>query len=323
MAKVDILVPEPVHAHTLATLDRDFATHHLWEAPDQEALLGGIGARIRGLARGYHMTIGRPLLERLPNLEIIANFGVGYDGIDVHYAADNGIIVTNTPDVLTEEVADTALGLLIMTVRELSAAERHVRAGHWVTAGNYRLTPGSLRDRTVGMVGLGRIGAAIARRLDAAAIPVAYHTRNKRNDVAYRHYADLREMAEAVDTLLVIVPGNAATRHLVDASILKALGPRGVLINIGRGMVVDEAALIAALQTKTILAAGLDVFVDEPNVPEALLAMDNVVLLPHVGSASMHTRDAMGQRMVDNLKSWFAAGKPLTPVAETPWPRKK
>ena len=323
MAKVDILVPEPVHAHTLATLDRDFATHHLWEAPDQEALLGGIGARIRGLARGYHMTIGRPLLERLPNLEIIANFGVGYDGIDVHYAAENGIIVTNTPDVLTEEVADTALGLLIMTVRELSAAERYVRAGGWAKTGNYRLTPGSLRDRTVGMVGLGRIGAAIARRLDAAAIPVAYHTRNKRPDVAYRHYADLREMAEAVDTLLVIVPGNAATRHLIDASILKALGPRGVLINVGRGMVVDEAALIEALQTKTILAAGLDVFVDEPNVPEALLAMDNVVLLPHVGSASMHTRDAMGQLMVDNLKSWFAAGKPLTPVAETPWPRQK
>jgi lactate dehydrogenase-like 2-hydroxyacid dehydrogenase len=322
LAKVDILVPEAVHETALASLDALFRAHHLWEAPDQEAFLKRVAGDIRGLARGLHMAVGRPLLERLPNLEIIANFGVGYDGIDVKYAAERGIVVTNTPDVLTEEVADTALGLLIMTVRELSAAERYLRAGRWTREGNYRLTPGSLRDRTVGILGLGRIGMAIARRLDAAKVPVAYHARHARADASYRYYADLAELARAVDTLIVVVPGNAATRNLIDAAVLAALGPRGVLINIGRGTTVDETALIAALKNRTILAAGLDVFADEPNVPEALMALDNVVLLPHVGSASLSTRDAMGRLMVDNLKAWFEEGKPLTPVPETPWPRR-
>ena len=223
--------------------------------------------------------------------------------------------------MLTEEVADTALGLLLMTVRELSAAERHLRAGKW-PAGNYPLT-GTMRDRTVGIVGLGRIGMAIARRLDAMQVPVVYHTRRPRPDVAYRHYADLAAMATDVDTLIVVVPGTAETRNMIDADILKALGPNGVLINIGRGIVVDEPALIAALKDGTIRAAGLDVFADEPNVPAELIALPNAVLLPHVGSASVHTRDAMGQLVVDNLRSWFEKGKPLTPVPETPWPRRE
>jgi lactate dehydrogenase-like 2-hydroxyacid dehydrogenase len=299
-----------------------FTLHQLKTATDSEALLADVGPRIRGLVRGGHAQIDRALIERLPQLEIIASFGVGYDGIDVGAAAEHGVVVTNTPDVLTEEVADTALGLLLMTVRELSAAEQYLRAGRWLTEGPYRLSA-SLRDRTVGIVGLGRIGIAIARRLDAMNVGVVYHSRRPRPDAPYRHYADLRAMAADVDVLLVIVPGTDATRHLIDASILEALGPEGILINVGRGSVVDEAALVSALQDGRIRAAGLDVFANEPNVPQELIALPNAVLLPHVGSASVHTRDAMGQLVVDNLKSWFHDGKPLTPVPETPWPARQ
>jgi lactate dehydrogenase-like 2-hydroxyacid dehydrogenase len=200
-------------------------------------------------------------MDQLPNLEIVANFGVGYDGIDLTYAAERGVLVTNTPDVLTEEVADTALALLMMTVRELSAAERHLRAGMWVEA-NYPLTAATMRDRTVGIVGLGRIGMAIARRLDAMQIPVVYHARNKRSDVAYRYYADVGGMAADVDTLMVVLPGNDTTRNLIDADVLKALGRRGVLINIGRGIVLDEpsrqrsnSALLTALDFTCLITA--------------------------------------------------------------------
>jgi lactate dehydrogenase-like 2-hydroxyacid dehydrogenase len=276
-------------------------------------------AAVRGVARGGHADLDAALMRRMPRLEIVANFGVGYDGIDLAYAAANGIVVTNTPDVLTEEVADTALGLMLMAVRELSAAERHLRAGSWRER-PYRLTPGTMRDRTVGILGLGRIGLAIARRLDAMQVPVVYFSRKAR-DVPYRHYADLAHMAADVDTLMMVLPGTEATRNIVDAAILKALGPRGVVINIGRGVSLDENALAAALKDGTIMAAGLDVFADEPNVPADLLALPNAVLLPHVGSASIHTRDAMGQLVVDNLAGWFDRRTPLTPVPETPWPR--
>jgi len=308
MSKIETLVAGELPANTDKTLEASVAN-----------LAAADVAAIRGLARGMHCGVDRALIERLPKLEIIANFGVGYDGIDLAYCAARGIIVTNTPDVLNEEVADTALALLLMTTRELPAAERYLRAGKWASEGPYRLTA-SLRDRTVGIAGLGRIGTAIARRLDAMRVPVVYHSRHRRDDVPYRHYADLAAMAVAVDTLVVVLPGGKSTRNLIDAAILKALGSNGILINVGRGSVVDEPALIAALNNRTILAAGLDVFANEPNVPAELIALPNAVLLPHVGSGSVYTRDAMGQLVVDNLKSWFADGKPLTPVPETPWP---
>jgi len=316
----DILAADRLSPTVLAGITSVFTLHQLPAASDAEPFLTSVGPRIRGLTRGGHAPIDRVLIERLPKLEIIASFGVGYDGIDLSAAAERGIVVTNTPDVLTEEVADTALGLLLMTVRELSASERYLRAGRWPAEGNYPLSP-SLRDRTVGIVGLGRIGMAIARRLDAMKVPIVYHTRRARADAPYRHYDDLLAMAADVDVLLVIVPGTAATRHMVNSRVLEALGPEGILINVGRGSVVDEAALIAALERRTIRSAGLDVFADEPHVPAALIALPNAVLLPHVGSASVHTRKAMGQLVVDNLKSWFHDGKPLTPVPETPWPR--
>lgn len=321
MAKVDIFVPVPIIPKVMTGLEPVFTVHKGWEAADSDALIDEIGGKVRGIALGNRGRVDPALMERLPKLEIVANFGVGYDSIGVDAAAARGILVTNTPDVLTEEVADTAIGLLLMTVRELPSAERYLRAGKWAVEGAYPLTRATMRNRTVGIIGLGRIGLAIARRLDAMQVPVVYNNRRARTDVPYRHYPDLMAMAKDVDTLMFVLPGGKATEKLVDAELLKALGPSGVLINIGRGSTVDDAALIDALRNGTILAAGLDVFVDEPHVPEELIALPNTVLLPHVASASMHTRDAMGQLVVDNLRSWFERGQPITPVPETPWPR--
>jgi lactate dehydrogenase-like 2-hydroxyacid dehydrogenase len=224
--------------------------------------------------------------------------------------------------VLTEEVADTALGLLLCTVREFPQAERYLRAGKWREKA-YPLTKATLRNRTVGLVGMGRIGQTIARRLEAMRVPVVYHSRRPAAGVSYRHYPKLTDMARDVGILLVITPGGAATRNLIDAEVLEALGPDGILINMARGSVVDEPALIKALADKTIMAAGLDVYAKEPEVPQALIAMDNVVLFPHLGSATVATRERMDELVVDNLKAWAAGNAPPTPVAETPWPPKK
>ncbi|MBN8980218.1 MAG: 2-hydroxyacid dehydrogenase, partial [Rhizobiales bacterium] len=216
-----------------------------------------------------------------------------------------------------EEVADTALGLLIATVREFIQADKYLRAGKW-TAAAFPLSAGSLRDRTVGMVGMGRIGQAIARRLEASLVPVVYHSRNPAKGVKYKHYPKLLDMAKGVDTMIAITPGGASTAKMINADVLKALGSRGVFINVARGSVVDEPALIKALKDGTIMAAGLDVFANEPSVPEELRIMPNVVLLPHIASASVTTRNAMDQLVVDNLKAWFGGKPPLTPIAETP-----
>jgi len=258
------------------------------------------------------------LMARFPKLQIVSSFGVGYDHMDVKWAAEHGVILTNTPNVLTEEVADTALGLLLCTVRELPHAERYLRAGKWREK-DYPLTKASLRNRTVGLVGMGSIGQAIARRLDAMQVPVVYHTRQPRRELPYRHYPNLLDMAREVDILLAIVPGGAATRNMINADVLDALGPDGILINMARGSVVDESALIKALKQKRIMSAGLDVYAKEPDVPQELIAMENVVLFPHLGSASVVTRERMDQLIVDNILAWAAGKPPLTPVAETPW----
>ena len=304
-------------------LEPAFLVHKLIEAKDQGAFLNDVAPRIRGIAIAYTSNkIDGAFMSRFPKLEIVSSFGVGYDHIDAKWAGEHGLVVTNTPDVLNEEVADTALGLLLCTVRELPQAERYLRAGKW-TEKAYPLTNATLRDRTVGMVGMGRIGKAIARRLEAFGVPVVYHSRNPQAGVAYKYYPKLVDMARDVDTLMVIVPGGAGTKNLIDAEVLKALGPKGILINMARGSVVDEPALIKALQDRTILSAGLDVFVNEPRVPSELIAMDHIVLFPHLGSASAATRKAMDQLVVDNLKSWFSGKGPLTPVPETPYPPRK
>jgi lactate dehydrogenase-like 2-hydroxyacid dehydrogenase len=262
--------------------------------------------------------LGDAFMRRFPELQIISSFGVGYDHINAKAAAAHGVIVTNTPEVLTEEVADTALALLLCTVREFPQAERYLRAGKWLQK-PYPLTKGTLRNRTVGIVGMGAIGQAIARRLEAFGVPVVYHARQQRQQLRYRYYPKLIDMARDVDTLMVIVPGGTATANMINAELLNALGPNGILINMARGSVVDEPALIKALTEKRIMAAGLDVFAKEPEVPQELIAMDNVVLFPHVGSASVHTRDRMDQLVVDNIAAWAAGKPPLTPVAETPF----
>ena len=298
-------------------LDKAFTLLKLWEQPDEAAFLKAHGPSIRAVAGGFKKRMDGKFLKQFPKLEFVSNFGVGYDGVDAAWCGKNGIIVSNTPDVLTDEVADLAIGLLISTIRQLPQADAYLRRGEWLN-GNFPLTT-TLRGRKIGILGLGRIGKAVARRLEGFSVEIAYHGRKKQADVPYKYHRTLAGMAKAVDVLISIAPGGAGTDKLINAEVLQALGPEGILINVGRGTVVDEKALIKALKAKTILTAGLDVFADEPRVPQALIDMPHVVLLPHVGSASHHTRRLMGQLVVDNLVSWFKGKGPLTPVAETPW----
>lgn len=272
-------------------------------------------ADIRGLAICFGgKRIDAAFVAPYPKVEVVSSFGVGYDHIDAAALAARGIVVTHTPDVLTDEVADLCLGLLIATVRQIPQVDRYLRAGQWLEK-PYPLTA-TLRGRKVGILGLGRIGKAIAKRVEACGLEVEYHGRKPQEGVPYRYHPTLVGMAKSCDVLIVAASGGAETKHIVDREVLEALGPEGIVINIGRGSVVDERALIEALQQKKILSAGLDVFEDEPRVPAELIAMDHVVLLPHVGSASVHTRDAMGQLVVDNLVSWFAGKGAITPVPE-------
>jgi lactate dehydrogenase-like 2-hydroxyacid dehydrogenase len=315
--KIDLLIYGPSKPLIENGFSDQFVLHKYETQPDLERLPAGVAEKLRGIAVTGLVPTNGAVLGKYPNVEIISSFGVGYDHIDAKYAAANNIIVTNTPDVLTEEVADVALGLFIATAREFIKADKYVRSGLWLTQG-YPLTVGSLRDRKVGMVGMGRIGQAIARRLDASLVPVVYHSRNPAAGIAYQHYPNLVEMAKAVDTLIVITPGGPSTANLVNAEVMQALGPRGIIVNVARGSVIDEPALIQALKSGTILAAGLDVFAQEPKVPDELKALQNVVLLPHVGSASVVTRNAMDQMVVDNLKLWFGGKPVLTPIPETP-----
>jgi lactate dehydrogenase-like 2-hydroxyacid dehydrogenase len=320
--KIDVVLVGPPKPVVVNGLTVAFNLIRLADVKDHGKFDAEIAPRVRAIACSVTSEkIDGALMARFPKLEIVSSFGVGYDHMDVQTAVKRGIVLTNTPDVLTEEVADTALGLLLNTVREFPQAERYLRAGKWQEK-DYPLSKASLRNRTVGLVGMGRIGQAIARRLDAMQVPVVYHSRKPAAGVSYRHYPNLTEMARDVDVLLAITPGGAGTRNLIDAEVLKALGPQGILINMARGSVVDEAALIAALKDGTILSAGLDVYQREPQVPAELIAMDHVVLFPHLGSASVATRERMDQLIVDNLLAWGAGKPPLTPVAETPWPAK-
>ncbi len=314
---IPVLIPAPTMPLIMAGVDKAFTLHKLWEQADPDAFIAAQGGSIRAIAGGAKQKMDGAWLGRFPKLEFVSNFGVGYDGVDAAWCGDKGIIVSNTPDVLTDEVADLALGLLLATIRQLPQADAYLRRGEWLKA-NFPLTT-TLRGRKVGIVGLGRIGKAIAARLEGFGVAIAYHGRSRQADVAYPYHASLTEMAKAVDVLLSVAPGGAATHGIINAEVLAALGPEGILVNVGRGTVVDEPALIAALKAGKILSAGLDVFADEPRVPQALIDMPHVVLLPHVGSASHHTRRLMGQLVVDNLISWFSGKGPLTPVPETPW----
>ncbi len=308
-----ILVLGNFNDYAVARLEREFSVRRIPEG-DTALLDPAWAGQVRGVAS--MSTVDAALIDALPALEIVGNFGVGYDAVDAKHAAAKNIMVTNTPDVLTDEVADVAIGLLIDTVRELSRAEAYLRQGRWAAEGAYPQSKLSLRGRKVGIFGLGRIGKAVARRIEGFGLPIAYHNRRKADDVAYDYYPSLVELASAVDTLILVAPGGAETANAVNAEVLKALGPDGVLINIGRGSLVAEAALAEALEQGVIAAAGLDVFADEPNVPRRLLDAPNTVFLPHIASASQKTRRAMADLVVDNLIAWFEKGEALTPVPE-------
>jgi lactate dehydrogenase-like 2-hydroxyacid dehydrogenase len=312
---VEILIVHPTQATILAELPEIFGVHRLWETTDPEALLARVGPKIRALVVNGRRALPDAMLDQLPNLEIIAAYGVGYDGVDAVAAARRGIVVTNTPGVADEEVADVCVGLLLGTIRELPQADRHLRSGAWQEGSPYRLTA-SLRGRTVGIWGLGRIGKAAARRLAGFNIRICYCGRSRQPDVPYEYVPTLMELARQVDTLICMVPGGDATRHAVNAEVLQALGPNGILINIGRGSTVDESALVAALASGGIHAAGLDVFENEPNVTRQLMEMDNVVLSPHIGTGTYVTREAMARLVIDNVVDWFDGRPPRTPVPE-------
>lgn len=312
---IAVLVPGDLNPHAVKRIETEFTIVRIADGA-AEQVTPEMAERVRGLA-AMVTPVSAALIDALPGLEIVANYGVGYDSVDARHAAAKGVMVTNTPDVLTEEVADTALGLLISTVRELARAETWLREGRWEREGPYRLTPLTLRGRRAGIFGMGRIGLAIARRLEAFGLSVEYHNRRQVAGVGYRYHPTLKGLAESVDTLISVAPGTPATAKAVNAEILRALGPDGVFVNIGRGSTVDEEALAAALRDGTIAAAGLDVFADEPRVSKALLEAPNATLLPHVGSASVHTRRAMADLCVDNLVTWFSEGRAITPVPET------
>jgi hydroxypyruvate reductase len=319
-ARPDILLLTPMPDFILNPLAAAYTCHDYARAADREALMREVGAKIRGLTLLGSGKIPPDMMEKLPNLEVIPVYGVGYDGVPLDVCKARGIKVTNTPDVLTDDVADIALALILMLSRDLVGANRHLRAGEW-ERGAYPLAT-AVGGKTCGIVGLGRIGKAIARRVQACGMQVAYYGR-KRQEVTYAYISELGQLAAASDFLVVATPGGAATRNLIDASILRSLGDgaqkggrKGSLINIARGSIVDEAALIAALEAGTIKGAGLDVFADEPHVPAALLARDDVVLLPHVGSATRETRKAMGDLVIANFAAYFAGRPLLTLVPE-------
>jgi len=313
MPQPDVIVTAPLPPFLYEPLKADYRCHDYYQASHKPGLLAAEGGRIRGLVQGGGSVTPTSLLDALPKLEIISVFGVGYDGVPVEYCKTRGIKVTNTPDVLTDDVADVAVALIMMTGRGFVRLNRFLHAGDWLKRGPELTT--KLSGKKVGILGLGRIGKAIASRVSALGMQVSYTGRNKQN-VPYQYFPDLKSLAADSDFLVVASPGGAATKDMVNAEVLQALGKKGTLINIARGSVVDERALVAALQAGTIKAAGLDVFVDEPNVPVELMGMDNVVLLPHVGSATNETRKAMGDLCKANLDAWFGTGKVLTLIPE-------
>jgi lactate dehydrogenase-like 2-hydroxyacid dehydrogenase len=302
----------------LATAFESIASLHRFNGADDPGL-----ASISGAVRGIVWTpFGGPLtgafMGRFPKLELVATMGAGYEHIDVAYAAAHGVCVTNTPDAVTEDTADAAFALILDTVRRFPAAERYLRAGKW-QAGKPFGASASLRNKRLGILGFGRIGKAVARRAEAFGLKVCYAGRRRQEGVAYPYFASAEELAKNCDILLSVLPGGDSTRAQVDTAVFDALGPKGYFINIGRGTSVDEPALVAALKEGRIAGAGLDVFANEPSVPADLVAMENVVLLPHVGGATDHVMMVVAARLIENVRSFAAGQGPLDPVAETPW----
>jgi lactate dehydrogenase-like 2-hydroxyacid dehydrogenase len=310
-----VLQVGPLKPSLAETLAADYDAYVLPDGAQREAFLAEHGAQITVAVTSGRTGVDAELMSALPNLGAVVNFGVGYDTTDVEAAAARNIVVSNTPDVLSDCVADTAVGLLIDVMRQFTAADRYLRAGHWTSDGNYPLTH-KVSGKRIGIIGLGRIGTAIATRLGGFGCTISYHNRHEVAGSPYRYVGSPADLAAQVDVLVIAAAGGAGTRHLVDRHVLDALGPDGYLVNIARGSVVDEQALVDALADGRLAGAGLDVFTDEPNVPAALLTMDNVVLLPHVGSGTVETRNAMEQLTLANLDAFLRTGELVTPVLQ-------
>lgn len=309
---IDVLMTVPFLPSCEEALDRTYTLHRLWQQADTRDFLKRSGRGIRAMATDGAFGCPAWVMNLLPDLEIIGNFGVGYDSVDIPAAKDRGIVVTNTPDVLNDAVAEMAVGLMLALGRQIAAADRFIRADRWLE-GNHPLTR-EFRGSTVGIVGLGRIGKEIAVRASAMKATVVYHGRSQQPGVPYRYFPDLAAMAAECDWLVIAVPGGAGTHGLVSRDVLEALGPDGMFVNVARGSVVDQHALVEMLQSGALAGAALDVFADEPSVPEELFGMDHVVLSPHMASATHRTRWEMGDLVVRNLAAHFAGESVLTPV---------
>jgi hydroxypyruvate reductase len=310
--KPEILMVESMMPETEAQLEAAYRVHRLYNAEDRAALLKEVGPMVRGIATGGRLGASAEIIDALPRLEIIAINGVGTDAIDLERARARGIRITTTPDVLTEDVADLVLGLMIAVSRRICAADRFVRAGRWPS--DHMGLSASVHGKRLGIFGLGHIGRAVAHRAEAFGMPTAYTERQPATDCVYRFVPNLVGLAKDSDFLVLAASATAATHNIVNHAVLDALGPSGILINVSRGSVVDEDALVAALTEGRLGGAGLDVFAHEPNVPKALWSMDNVVLLPHQASATIETRRAMADLVLGNLAAHFAGREPLTPV---------
>ncbi len=310
--KPDLVLMCPLFPATMAQLDAAYTVHRYYEAADRDAFIAGLADRVQAAATAGHVGMSVELMNRLPKLKIISCFGVGVDGIDVAAARKLGIAVTNTPDVLTECVADNAWALILGTMRRTVFNDKFVRAGNWLK-GNAPLAQ-KVSGNRIGIIGLGRIGKAIARRAEAFGMRIGYHSRRRQPEVAYDYYDNALDLARAVKILVLSCPGGKETERIVSREVIEALGKDGYLINVSRGSTVDEPALVDALVGGRLGGAGLDVFEAEPKVPEALIKLDNVVLQPHVSSGTVATRTAMGQLVVDNLAAFFARKPLLTQV---------
>ena len=311
LPRPEILVVVKLWPVYMEMLREAFTVHDRIHVEDP-AQFAELAPRIRGIAASGEAKVPESLIKQLPALEMISVFGVGYDGVDVAAARAHGVPVTNTPDVLTDDVADLGVALMLSIARRVPQADKFVRAGLW-PSGPFPLAR-KVSGARLGIVGLGRIGQAIARRAEAFGMSIAYTTRNKKPDCPYAYYPNAEALAHQVDFLMVITPGGTATHGLIDAKVLAALGPKGYLINVARGSVVDQPALVHAVTTGVIAGAALDVFADEPNVPAELRAHDNLVLTPHMASGTWETRRAMAQLALDNLQAHFAGRPLLTPV---------
>ena len=309
---VNLLQVSVLPPFLMERLEQEYTIHDFIDPADPDALLEEVGPKVRGILAGGMKGPNANLINRLPNLEIISSFSVGFDATDVVAAQARGVIVTHTPEVLTGDVADLAMAFILMAPRRIGESERFLREGKWLQG---RMDLGTtVRGKRLGILGLGRIGKAVARRAEVFGLQIGYFDIKPMGDLAYRSYATLMDLAEASDILLVACEGGEANRSVVSSEVIEAIGPKGFLVNTARGPIVDQAALVAALEDGKLAGAALDVFDGEPQVPTKMMAMENVVLTPHIASSTHETRRAMGDLVYDNLRAHFDGKPVLTPV---------